>query len=236
MDGDGAWVLTRSGSTWTQQGSVFAAGDDPGSDCFGCTVALSADGNTALIGATKASRLTGIWLFKRSGGTWTQQGPRLVPPGAEPLGPGGITLSADGRSMAFTASATVSGQLVSSLWVYRWTDSGWEQDGPTLSAPGDTTFLRAVALSGDGSTIVIGWNGTPNGAALVFRRGATGWAQEGGMLYVPWLRPYQDPALGPRTAGFGGPVSISFDGNTVLIGPVASRIPPTERGRRTSSS
>ena len=217
-EGDGAWVLTRDGSAWTQQGPVLAAGDDPGSDCFGCSVALSADGNTALIGASMTTHLTGIWLFKRSGSTWSQQGPRLLPSGAGLLVAGGISLSADGRTAAFTATGTVSGQTVTSLWVYRWTDSGWEQDGPTLSAPGGTTFGRAVALSGDGSTIVIASNGTPNGAALVFRRGGAGWAQEGEMLYVPWERQYQDPALGPRTAQFGYAVSISSDGSTVLVG------------------
>ena len=45
-----AWVFTRSGSTWTQQGSKLTASDETGSGYFGWSVALSSDGNTALIG------------------------------------------------------------------------------------------------------------------------------------------------------------------------------------------
>ena len=47
-----AWVFTRSGSTWTQQGPKLTGSDRPEATApqFGWSVALSADGNTALIG------------------------------------------------------------------------------------------------------------------------------------------------------------------------------------------
>ena len=46
-----AWVFTRSGSTWSQQGpKLTGAEDEIGEGMFGTNVALSADGNTALIG------------------------------------------------------------------------------------------------------------------------------------------------------------------------------------------
>ena len=46
-----AWVFTRSGSTWTQQGAKLTGSGETGAGEFGATsVALSSDGNTALIG------------------------------------------------------------------------------------------------------------------------------------------------------------------------------------------
>jgi hypothetical protein len=45
-----AWVFTRNGSDWSQQGSKLVPNDPAGSPLFGSSAALSADGNTALIG------------------------------------------------------------------------------------------------------------------------------------------------------------------------------------------
>jgi hypothetical protein len=50
-DDGAAWVFTRSGATWVQQGSkLTGSGGALGYHIFGYSVALSADGNTALIG------------------------------------------------------------------------------------------------------------------------------------------------------------------------------------------
>jgi hypothetical protein len=43
-------VFTRTGSTWMQQGNKLMPSDASAPACFGQSVALSADGNTALIG------------------------------------------------------------------------------------------------------------------------------------------------------------------------------------------
>jgi hypothetical protein len=45
-----AWVFTRSGSTWTQQGPKLTATDASGAASFGYGLALASDGKTALIG------------------------------------------------------------------------------------------------------------------------------------------------------------------------------------------
>ena len=45
-----AWVFTRSGSTWTQQGAKLVGTGAVGHAGQGWSVALSADGNTALVG------------------------------------------------------------------------------------------------------------------------------------------------------------------------------------------
>ena len=82
-----AWVFTRSGATWTQQGGKLVGtghiGEGEfahvGEGEFGASVALSGDGNTALIGGPGDDSGKGAaWVFTRSGSTWTQQGAKLT--------------------------------------------------------------------------------------------------------------------------------------------------------------
>ena len=77
-----AYAFARSGSTWTQQGEKLRGTGLEGYGAFGRTIALSADGNTALIGAPRdASGHGAVWLFKRAGSRWTQQGAKLTATG-----------------------------------------------------------------------------------------------------------------------------------------------------------
>jgi hypothetical protein len=56
-----AWVFTRSGSTWTQQAKLTAkSGEESGEGWFGWSVALSSDGNTAVIGVRRG---VGVYAF-----------------------------------------------------------------------------------------------------------------------------------------------------------------------------
>src|SRR3954447_18532428 len=77
-----AWAFTRSGGAWTQQGTKLTANDETGTSEFGWSVALSADGDTALIGGEADNGFVGAaWAFTRSGGAWTQQGTKLTASG-----------------------------------------------------------------------------------------------------------------------------------------------------------
>jgi FG-GAP repeat len=75
-----AWIFTRSGGVWTQQGAKLLGSTNVNQGAFqGASVALSADGGTALIGGPSDQSGTGAaWVFINSGGTWTQQGDKLV--------------------------------------------------------------------------------------------------------------------------------------------------------------
>jgi hypothetical protein len=69
-----AYVFTRSGTTWIQQAKLKAS-DGATWDWFGHSVSL--DGNTALIGAhlddDNGDSSGSVYVFTRSGTTWTQQ-------------------------------------------------------------------------------------------------------------------------------------------------------------------
>ena len=96
------WVFTRSGSSWTQQGSALRGNDAVGPAFQGQSVALSADGNTAAIGGDNdAGNLGGVWIFRRSGGNWNQDGPKLFIDGRSGNAAAGyaLALSADGQTL-----------------------------------------------------------------------------------------------------------------------------------------
>src|SRR5262249_42453424 len=81
-----AWGVTLSG-TWTQQAKLTGSGES-GKAEFGSAVALSAAGNTTVIGGPQdtggvtGARAGAAWFFVRSGTTWLQQGNKRVGTGA----------------------------------------------------------------------------------------------------------------------------------------------------------
>ncbi len=60
-----------------QDAKLTATSDEAGAGSFGVSAALSADGNTALIGGYSDNANVGAaWVFTRSGSTWSRQGAR----------------------------------------------------------------------------------------------------------------------------------------------------------------
>jgi hypothetical protein len=100
------WVLTRNGNSWSQQGNKLTVSDATGAAKVGSSVALSADGNTALIGGPADDTQSGggsigaTWVFRRQNGAWVQQRGKMIGSGAVGLAQQGsaVALSADGNS------------------------------------------------------------------------------------------------------------------------------------------
>src|ERR1035441_9806790 len=62
-----AWVYTRSGGVWSQQGSKLVGAGAVGSAWQGHSVALSADGNTAIVGGPNDNSDIGAgWAYRPS--------------------------------------------------------------------------------------------------------------------------------------------------------------------------
>src|SRR5262249_56639788 len=75
---EGAWVFTRSGSVWTQQGKKLIGTGAVGNARQGMSVALSADGNTAIVGGwSDNGKIGAAWVFSRSGGVLAQESKKL---------------------------------------------------------------------------------------------------------------------------------------------------------------
>jgi FG-GAP repeat len=210
-----AWVFTRSGSTWTQQGGKLTGTGEIGNAWFGFTVALSEHGDTALIGGPEDNDHTGAaWVFTRSGSTWTQQGGKLT--GAGEIGEGrfgtSVALSADGNTALIGAG--LDDDWIGAAWVFTRSGSTWTQQGGKLTGTGEVgegRFGASVALSADGNTALIGGPGddSATGAAWVFTRSGSTWSQQGEKL---------TGTGGTGEGMFGSDVALSADGNTALIG------------------
>jgi len=207
------YVYTRGGTTWTQQAYVKAFNTDAG-DQFGSSVALSADGSTLAVGAFgEDSAATGVggnsgnaafdsgaaYVFTRTGTTWTQQAyvKASNTEGVDFFGES-IALSADGSALAVGAtledSATTGidgdpadNSAASAGAVYRFTRTGtWAHQAyvkATNTDAGDR-FGGAVALSGDGSTLVVGASFEASAAAGIDGNQTDDSALRAGAVYV----------------------------------------------------
>ena len=127
----------------------------------GWSVSLSADGNTALVGGSGDNSQAGAaWVWTRSGGVWTQQGPKLVGSGAVgSLAQGwSVSLSADGNTALVGGSAdnAVSGGGVGVDAERRRLDAAGPQAGRLGRRGGRWTRLRPCPSPADGNTALVG--------------------------------------------------------------------------------
>ena len=186
----------------------------------GWSLALSADGNTALVGGPNDNGNVGAaWVFTRSNGTWSQQGSKLVSSdySGTPEQGYSVGLSADGNT------AIVGGyednQFVGAAWIYTRSNGTWTQQGSKLIGSGSVGSIVeqgwSVGLSSDGNTAIVG---APNdnsliGAAWIYTRSAGVWNQQGSKLvgtgYV------NNPQFFIQQ---GSAVAIAGNGNTAIVG------------------
>jgi hypothetical protein len=175
------WVYTRSGDAWTQQGSKLVGTGAVGAAAQGSSVALSADGNTAIVGGLADNLNTGAaWVYARSGTVWTQQGNKLIGTGA--VGNAGhgvsVALSADGSTAI--VGGVEGNSYIGAAWVYSRSGAVRAQQGNKLAgtdAVGSARQGHSVALSADGSTAIVGGlaDNRVTGAAWAYTRSGGAW-------------------------------------------------------------
>jgi hypothetical protein len=190
-----------AGAAWAYRGSgeqELIGSGEIGEGEFGGSVALSADGTTALAGAPGNNKGVGAaFVFTRSGEVWTQQ-TELTGAGESGTGLFGqsVALSGDGSTALIVAPNDNKG--AGAAWVFKRSGGGWAQQGPTLTDKEAEALGNATALSADGNTALIG--------AWVFTRSGEVWKQQGQRL-----KDAEGEALGATGA-------LSGDGNTALLG------------------
>lgn len=157
--------FVRSGSTWMQQGPPLKGSGQTPKDEFGGKMALSASGDTALIGGAYNLKKKGeVWVFQRNGETWSQQGSPLAQPEkkkyAKLLG-AAVALSADGNLALAGAPGVEDDEKpskgLSAVYVYERTGESWsfrEKLGEHQGEFSDEFGLR-LALSESGTTALI---------------------------------------------------------------------------------
>jgi len=216
-----SWIFIRTTGVWSQQGSKLVGTGAVGNAGQGQSVALSADGNTAIVGGPGDDSLAGAsWIFTRTNSVWSQQGIKLVGAGAVGDAQQGfsVALSADGNTAIVGGRG--DGSLIGAVWVFIRTNGVWTQQGSKLVGTGiwfsgNTNQGRSVALSADGNTAIVGGPGdglgiNGAGAVWVFTRTNGTWSQQGDKLVGTGR-------VGPYVFQ-GTSVDVSGDGNIALVG------------------
>jgi len=180
-----AWIFTRTSGTWNTSGIKLPSGSGAtGPSMQANAVALSADGNTAIVGGLiDNGNVGGAWIYTK-GAAWTTStvGVKL------PVGTQAIGSSLQGRSVSLNADGTtaiVGGHADNSnagaAWIYRLSGGTWTQDGDKLIANnsiGNPLFGISVSLTADGNTAIVGgpYDNNYLGAAWIFSYSAGAWS------------------------------------------------------------
>ena len=201
------YVFTRIGLTWSQQAYIKPSNASNGLDTFGYAVALSADGNTLVVGAPgEASNATGIngnqtnksaggsgavYVFTRSGITWTQQAYTKA------------SNTDTGDQFGYSVALSANGNIL------------------IVGAP--TEASQATGINGDQTDNT----GRDNGAVYAFKRSGTNWTQQ---AYIKGSNTRQ-------LNQFGYKVSLSGDGNTLAVAsPFESSVTTGVNGNQTQGA
>jgi hypothetical protein len=210
-----AWIYTRSGGVWTQQGSKLEGTGTAGNEFQGVSVAISSDGNTAIVGGTADNVFTGAaWVYSRSGGVWSQQGNKLTGTGSIGLANVGVAVSISSDGNTAIVGGDYDNNNIGAAWVYTRSDGIWTQQGNKLvgsGAAGTAYQGSSVCISSDGNTAIVGGEADSNfiGAAWIYSRSGGIWTQQGNKLV----------GTGAKGLAYQGvSVSLSSDGNTAIVG------------------
>lgn len=208
----------------------FSAGKTTASDGvnyaeYGNAVALSADGNTLVVGAHRqdvVGRAAGtgqVYVYKRQGSIWVEQqklaGSRATT-GGDDFGRS-VAISADGLTIAVGAPNQTLASPVGAGAVYVFSFNGttwseqWEVEEPMLTSIAAFGFF--VSLSNNGNTLLAGApdqrvSGVDSvGSAYVYTRSGTTWTRE---VILPGSTAY--------AGKFGCAGDVSATGNACVIG------------------
>ena len=179
-----AWVYTASDGVWTQQGSKLVGTGAVGNSHQGTSVALSADGNTAIVGGPddnfsqgNNSNVGAAWVFTQSGGVWSQQGSKLVGTGALGNAHQGtsVALAADGNTAIVGAPGDHS--HAGAVWVFTQSTPGdpvpsnrridWTYTGVPGGIPNRTAICATFSPSATAAAITSAINACNNGVVFL---------------------------------------------------------------------
>jgi hypothetical protein len=266
------YVFTRTGGRWSQQAYLKASNTgrpadpkDPNDwgdgDQFGFSLALSADGNTLAAGApTEDSAASGInnlafqgddslgsagavYVFARSGNTWSQQAyiKPSNPDGGDLFGYS-LGLSADGNTLVAPgydedgSSRQINGipdnlrNGAGALYVFRRSGGNWSQEAylKAANAERNDSIGYAVAISHDGNTIAGGSSDEDCLQPGINIAGCDNDFQSdksAGAVYIfvrtdrGWAQQAFIKASNPgENDTFGARLSLSGDGNVLAVG------------------
>ena len=209
-----AYVFTRTNSVWAQRAKLVASDAKTG-DSFGCAVSISGDGNYIAIGAYgRKSSKGAVYIYSRSGNTWTQRA-IIIPTdqaGTDMFGMS-CTLNNDGTGLLASSFYKDSGRGA----IYIFTRAGvvWTQTNKLTASDRAANDYYGFALdwSNDGSVIACGAYrdddvGANSGSVYIHLKTGVGWTQVQKLVA-------SDGAAGDN---FGYSVTMDGTGTYIAVG------------------
>ena len=225
-NGGAAYVFTRPSGGWSTsatEAKLTLASPAEG-DEFGYSVAVSADGSTIVVGARRVDAggvrdLGAVYVFTKPATGWvdTSASVELTPSPRVRDDKFGfvVSVSANGDTIVVGTESTSAD---SGAYVFTRPSGGWVSSAPVAkltkeNPAGSDDFGERVAMSGDGSTVVVGAYGVggDTGAAYVFTEPDGGWATTATSTVLT-------AHDGAANNAFGSSVAVNADGSMVAIG------------------
>ncbi len=183
-----AYVFRYLGASWIEEAELLSK-DGVNEDRFGESVGIS--GHAAIVGANgdddNGPDSGSAYIFRFDGRVWIQEA-KLVPSDGSQADEFGKAVAVSGDLAIVGAyRADEAGVDSGAAYIFRRTESVWEQEIKLLASDGETQdrFGWSVALSGN--VALIGArrdddNGVDSGAAYVFRFNGSTWIEEQKLL------------------------------------------------------
>ena len=194
-----AYVFVRQGTAWVQQDKLFSAAG-AAIDRFGFSVAL--EGDRAVVGALfvdTSDPLGGaVYVFERSGTTWTETAELVPQDGALWFG-----WAVDLHGNRVAASGFLADGSQARGYLFEHDGAGWNEAAPLDARSGP--LGRTIGVWGD--TVVAGERALGPNVTRVFRISDGHWLETG------WLEP-GDAGL----AGQGYGEAVAMQADTIAVG------------------
>ena len=225
--GNGA-IYARGPWTGSAYGEVkLTASDGSLEDRFGHDVAISGNGSYIIVGSrdkdvSGQGNAGGVYIYERTGSSFSGATETIidnpVPASSDNFG-ASVDINYDGTWAAIGSPGDDDeASSAGAVFVYKRTGSSWTQQAKLVAADAAASDILGngpggIQISNDGTKIVVGSGGDdPGGAAYIFERTGESWKQTRKLTA-------SDATAGDQYAyGTLGGVSISDDGETVLIG------------------
>jgi len=213
------WIFTRTNNIWTQQGSKLIGSDAIGQGYQGVSVALK--GNTLIVGGYTDDTNTGAsWIFTRTDGVWTQQGPKLIASDAIGLANQGfsVAISEDENTVAIGGPQDNGG--IGAVWIFTRTSGVWTQTNKIIGTGYIGNANQGSSVSISNGTLAVGGllDNSGIGAVWIFVYTITNnWSQQTKIIGTGATEPAQQGysiALKDNTLVVGGPYDNASIGAT----------------------
>ncbi len=171
VDSGSAYIFKRDGTNWTQRAKLTAS-DGEAFDSFGVSVDLY--DYYAIVGAMRHDAGAGTaYIFKRSGGTWTQQ-THLMPSdrAAQDYFGGSVSIYKN-YVIVGARGDDDNGSSSGSAYIFKRNGMSWTQNAKLTAFDGALNDLFGFSVSVSGDYAVVGAysdddNGSNSGSAYVF--------------------------------------------------------------------